>query len=73
MDFVESMQLNDQGLICRHRVYWGWFGVQVLRRDAYRRQSMARKNGSRFSEKDMRQNKNLEHIPIRLDRDVPQI
>ena len=33
-------------------------------------QSMSRKSGSRFSEKDMRQNKNLEHIPIRLNRDV---
>jgi ketosteroid isomerase-like protein len=24
MDFVEAMELNDQGLIHRHRVYWGW-------------------------------------------------
>ena len=31
---------------------------------------MSWKSGSRFSEKDMRQNKNLEHIPIRLNRDV---
>ena len=23
MDFVESMELNDEGLISRHRVYWG--------------------------------------------------
>jgi SnoaL-like domain len=37
MDFVESMELNDDGLISRHRVYWGWFGVGVLRRDEYRR------------------------------------
>ena len=31
---------------------------------------MSPKSGSRFSEKDMRQNKNLEHIPSRLNRDV---
>jgi hypothetical protein len=37
MDFVESMELNDEGLIGRHRVYWGWFGVGVLQRDEYRR------------------------------------
>jgi hypothetical protein len=37
MDFVESMELNDDGLIQRHRVYWGWFGVQILQRDAYHR------------------------------------
>jgi len=37
MDFVESMELNDDGLISRHRVYWGWFGVGVLQRDEYRR------------------------------------
>jgi hypothetical protein len=27
----------DGGLIRRHRVYWGWFGVRVLQTDAYRR------------------------------------
>jgi SnoaL-like domain len=37
MDFVESMELNDEGLISSHRVYWGWFGVAVLQRDEYRR------------------------------------
>jgi hypothetical protein len=37
MDFVEAMELNDQGLIQRHCVYWGWFGVRVLQRDAYHR------------------------------------
>jgi len=37
MDFVESMELDDEGLIRRHRVYWGWYGVGVLQRDAYRR------------------------------------
>jgi hypothetical protein len=37
MDFVEVMDLNDEGLIQRHRVYWGWFGFGVLQRDAYHR------------------------------------
>jgi SnoaL-like domain len=35
MDFVESMEINDDGLIQRHCVYWGWYGVGVLQRDAY--------------------------------------
>ena len=35
MDFVESMELNDRGLIQRHCVYWGWFGVGVLQRNEY--------------------------------------
>jgi ketosteroid isomerase-like protein len=34
MDFVESMEIED-GLIRRHRVYWGWFGVKVLEQDRY--------------------------------------
>jgi ketosteroid isomerase-like protein len=37
MDFVEVMELDDDGLIARHCVYWGWFGVRVLQRDAYHR------------------------------------
>jgi hypothetical protein len=37
MDFVEVMELNQGGLIQRHRVYWGWFGVRVLQRNAYHR------------------------------------
>jgi len=37
MDFVEAMELNDEGLIQRHCVYWGWFGFRVLQRDEYRR------------------------------------
>lgn len=37
MDFVEAMELNDDGLIQRHCVYWGWFGFGVLQRDEYRR------------------------------------
>ena len=36
MDLVEVMELED-GLIRQHRVYWGWRGLDVLRRDAYRR------------------------------------
>jgi hypothetical protein len=34
MDFVEVMEIKD-GLIFRHRVYWGWFGVGVMMRDEY--------------------------------------
>jgi hypothetical protein len=30
-DFVESMEIED-GLIKKHCVYWGWFGVRVLER-----------------------------------------
>jgi ketosteroid isomerase-like protein len=37
MDFVEAMELNEQGLIQRHRVYWGWYGVRVIQRDQYHR------------------------------------
>jgi hypothetical protein len=37
MDFVESMELDDDGLIRRHCVYWGWFGVGVLQRREYHR------------------------------------
>ncbi|HYT46791.1 MAG TPA: nuclear transport factor 2 family protein [Burkholderiales bacterium] len=36
MDFAEVMEIAD-GLIQRHRVYWGWFGVRVLQDDAYHR------------------------------------
>jgi hypothetical protein len=36
MDFVEVMELAD-GLIRRHCVYWGWFGVKVLEQDRYHR------------------------------------
>jgi hypothetical protein len=35
LDLVEVMEVAD-GLIRRHRVYWGWRGVQVLAADAYR-------------------------------------
>lgn len=37
MDFVEAMELNRDGLIQRHCVYWGWYGVGVLQRDEYHR------------------------------------
>jgi ketosteroid isomerase-like protein len=36
MDFVEVMEIEN-GLIRRHRVYWGWFGVKTLQEDRYRR------------------------------------
>jgi hypothetical protein len=36
MDFVEVMEIRD-GLIHRHCVYWGWFGVKLLQEDRYRR------------------------------------
>jgi hypothetical protein len=36
MDFVESMEIAD-GLIRRHRVYWGWYGVKVIEEDRYHR------------------------------------
>jgi ketosteroid isomerase-like protein len=36
MDFVEVMEIED-GLIRRHRVYWGWYGVKVMQEDRYRR------------------------------------
>jgi hypothetical protein len=29
VDLVEVMELED-GLIRRHRVYWGWFGIKTL-------------------------------------------
>jgi hypothetical protein len=29
MDFVEVMEIED-GLIRRHCVYWGWYGVRLL-------------------------------------------
>lgn len=29
MDFAEVMELQD-GLIQRHRVYWGWYGVRTM-------------------------------------------
>ncbi|HKF62505.1 MAG TPA: nuclear transport factor 2 family protein [Dongiaceae bacterium] len=37
MDFAEVMELNDEGLIQRHCVYWGWFGIRILQRNEYHR------------------------------------
>ena len=37
MDFVESIELNPEGLIQHHAVYWGWRGVNVILQDEYRR------------------------------------
>jgi ketosteroid isomerase-like protein len=36
MDFVEVMEIED-GLIRRHRVYWGWYGVKVMQENCYHR------------------------------------
>jgi hypothetical protein len=38
MDFVEVMEISDAGFIEHHRVYWGWFGFQVLQRNEYHRE-----------------------------------
>lgn len=38
MDFFEVMEIAD-GLIQRHRVYWGWKGVEVIKADAYHKES----------------------------------
>jgi hypothetical protein len=37
MDFAEVMEI-ERGLIKHHRVYWGWFGVQIMKNDEYRRE-----------------------------------
>jgi len=37
MDFVEVMQLNDDGPIQYHKVYWGWRGFTVLMQNEYHR------------------------------------
>jgi len=34
MDFVEVMQIRG-GLIARHHVYWGWYGVKILEENRY--------------------------------------
>jgi ketosteroid isomerase-like protein len=34
MDFVEVMEIEN-GLIQRHRVYWGWAGVEIIKANAY--------------------------------------
>jgi hypothetical protein len=35
MDFVESLELNGEGVIQRQSVYWGWRGLNVILEDAY--------------------------------------
>jgi ketosteroid isomerase-like protein len=40
-DFVEVMEI-DNGLIKKHRVYWGWFGVRVLERGDHFRKKQDR-------------------------------
>ena len=39
MDFVEVMELNDDGLIQYRRVYWGWRGFAVLQKNEYHRKA----------------------------------
>lgn len=36
IDFVEVMEINN-GLIQYHRVYWGWYGFNILKQDNYHR------------------------------------
>ena len=36
MDFVESMEIEN-GLIRRHRIYWGWLGVKIIEENRYYR------------------------------------
>ena len=35
MDFVEVMELEN-GLIRNHRVYWGWFGLEILKKGQHK-------------------------------------
>ncbi len=37
MDFVEVMEINQDGLIQYHCVYWGWRGFKVIQKDQYKR------------------------------------
>lgn len=30
IDILELMEIDDNGLIVKHRIYWGWFGTQML-------------------------------------------
>jgi len=39
MDFVEVIELNDNGLIQYHKVYWGWRGFAVLKNDQHHRKA----------------------------------
>lgn len=35
MDFVEVMEINN-GLIQYHKVYWGWYGFNIIKNDDYK-------------------------------------
>jgi len=59
MDFVEAMEINDDGLIQRHNVYWGWFGVGVLQRDEYRKEDKSRGEKSQKEKRDEKQSKEI--------------
>jgi hypothetical protein len=37
MDFMEVMELEN-GLIKYHRIYWGWYGFNVIKGDEYCRE-----------------------------------
>lgn len=30
IDILELMEIDDEGLISCHRIYWGWFGTSML-------------------------------------------
>jgi ketosteroid isomerase-like protein len=45
MDVVEVMDIRD-GLIARHRVYWGWVGVGMLRNGEHQRRAGQTDDGS---------------------------
>lgn len=51
MDFAEAMEINDEGLIQHHNVYWGWFGIGVLERDEYHKDGESRRDNGQ-SKKD---------------------
>lgn len=38
MDFVEVMEV-EEGLIVKHKVYWGWRGFKVIQENAYHKKS----------------------------------
>jgi ketosteroid isomerase-like protein len=38
MDFFEVMEVEG-GLIRKHRVYWGWRGFEVIKADAYHKET----------------------------------
>jgi hypothetical protein len=39
MDAVEVIELDPEGLIKNHRVYWGWFAIHLLPDDLLRKES----------------------------------